>query len=632
MFSGVGAEGRAAAAVVLLDIAAHHAVTGVELLANTRAPTGEVWTDTGAGLAWAVACAEGGELSEAEEEEVEGWLAANGLTRGQRASHDLCPIDPCHVSGDDPVIALDSGVWCHRCHGVNGVGFVGYAQLLGVRDPEPLPVLEAARNAAHWGHVSIVLRSSWSSKVPWWVARVAYEALVEEDSREAVFQSDWVWFRSESGAWINPRSGNGEGVRKALASLSWSKGVAARMVLAENPGPLPGVTPVRPCGVCLRPDAVPEGVVSWQRRPDVDPWREDVLGWDVAFGRLCDDFPGCSEVYLQSCLVLMVCAEAGDGQYQLLVTGTSGTAKSTIPRIAAGIVGSDPATLRIDVGVEEWRRQVGQALESGQRPMILNEVDKVRGVRSHIGKLLDLSDPHQWRPLYGSDIQSPWRAPLICTAVTAPEIFGESEMGRRFRHIDLLSRVPSWYGRKLEGWRRMVDPGERSLGTKPGRGWRVLCADSLLAWALGFAADHGYRWDDCADALGVPHSDRADDGEADVSDEAYKGLWDYCCGQGRVVSTSQRWRACHGWVDLTSDRARAVLDPLRPDVADGVSESYVLGRILASVDWTGILGVACKFEARSRGHEFVGRFRAPGSGDEGSMRQNWVSNEHIVRV
>lgn len=625
IFAGKGAEGMAAAAVVLLDWGAPDWVERVELLANTRAPRGDVLRLLGADIDWLRARAVGDALSDFDRDEVDAYLQREGLSRG-RNSHDLCPIAPGEGAGKgDPVFVGDNGVYCHRCAGVNGDGWRPWARLLGVAQ-EPHPLILAARERVHWAHQRIVMRSTWSSKVPWWVARCAYEALLGEDA-EGVFNRDWHWFRSEGGAWINPRTGSGETAGEAINTLSWTQGDATRRAQARNASPLAGVVPVRPVSVCLRPDVVPEGVVIWQRRDDVDPFRDGLLSWEAAFSRLCEDFPGCDPLYLKLCLVAAVCAEGGKGKYALLVTGTSGSAKSTVPRLAAGILGADSADLRIDVSAEEWGRQVGQALESGARPLMVNELDKVPNFRKHLDKLLRLQDPHQWRPLYGSDIKSAWRSPLIVTGVIKPEAFEEAEAGRRFRHLHLLEKVPSWYGRELEGWRMELDAGERSLGLKPGEGWRVLVADSLLRWAVDFAAEHGNDWDTCADALGVRGSDGSDVEDREVVLEAYRAIFNHCCSSyDATPSTSARYPAEHHWVDLTSEAASKILEPIMPDHDDVRTQRFILRKQLESFNWSGFLGVKMICEVRLHRRAFVGRFGFPDLGQRGGLRQNWVWN------
>lgn len=611
-------EGHAAAAVVLLGMAEPDYVRQVELLHNTRAPRGEVLKRLGGDITWLRAVAAGEDLDEIDREEVDSWLEREGLSKG-RNPHVLCPINPDGgVGAGEPVTVLERGVYCHRCAGVDGDGWRPWSRLLGVaQDPHPLVL--AAQEQVHWAHQRIVMRAQWTKKVPWWVARRAYEALL---GGADVFDSNWLWFRSESGAWINPKTGGSEGLGEAISTLSWAQGNPARRQQARNAAPLAGVTPIRPCGVCLRPDAVPEGVVVWARRPDVDPWREGLDDWPTAFAQLVKDFPKCDELYLKLCLVAAVCAEGGRGKFLLLVTGTSGSAKSTIPRIAAGIMGAESADLRLDVSVEEWRRQIGQALESGRRPLIVNEVDKVPGFRQHLQKVLQLQDPHQWRPLYGTDVTSKWRAPMIVTAINPPEAFEDAEMGRRFRHIELIEKVPSWYGKELEGWRLVQDEREKSLGLPP---WRAKCADSLLRWALDFAREHGNDWDACADALGVLGSDEADPEDREIVLAAYRGLYEHCCSADRELSKIKRYPGTNGWVDLRSKAATEILEPVMPDVQS--AELYVLRKQLESFNWAGLLGGPIRCEVRLRNSRLVGRFVSQARGKTGGLRGHRLVNE-----
>ena len=160
------ARERACAAAVLLDIAYHADVDRVEILSNTRKPTGPVIAETealkdGGSIPWLIAHVVGKEISEAQAESVDGWLERVGLQRNRRAPHSLCPIEPKRVKGDNPVIALDGGVYCYRCANTNGDGFRSYGALLGEWEEKANPLVEAARRRVHWEHQKVVLGADW---------------------------------------------------------------------------------------------------------------------------------------------------------------------------------------------------------------------------------------------------------------------------------------------------------------------------------------------------------------------------------------------------------------------------------------------------------------------------------------
>ena len=470
------ARERGELAVELLALRAMPQVERVEFLATTRRAPSPVSTHT-APVSWLLAHAEGGELSEAECSEVEAWLAEHGLARGRRHSHDTCVIDPCETSGTPPVVPLDGGIYCYRCAGVTGDGFRSYATILGCATAVAHPLLAAARARVHWAHARVTLGCSEGAY------RGALRATgADDDTVAAVFNPNWCWLRGEGGMWLHAQTLSPADVSRALPLLSWTRGGSPDLVAqAINSGPLEGMAPVRATSCVLNPGAVPPGVVAIGTRADVDPRRADALRWDDAFCELEVAFPALSELYLRTLLLACACAEAGGEIAGLLVLGPSGSGKTATPLIAANLLGARVASLRLDVPCEDWRRQIGQALTQGQRPLVVNEIDKLRGLRgAHAQKLLDLQDPHQWRPLHGSDVQTAWRAPLVLTGIRAPGAFAAPELGRRYRVLRLATRVPDWHISGGAKWRERVTETEALLGEPPRRA-RV--ADSLLRHA-----------------------------------------------------------------------------------------------------------------------------------------------------
>lgn len=151
------AEEKACAAAVLLDLGDVFGVDRVEILSNTRKPPGVVAWDSinpvSGSMLILVASAQGREWGEAEDDEIEVFLASRGLARGVRAPHEFCPIEPKPVAGDDPVIALDGGIYCYRCANTGGDGFRSYGSLLGLGVRSGVDLIDYAHARVHWGHV-----------------------------------------------------------------------------------------------------------------------------------------------------------------------------------------------------------------------------------------------------------------------------------------------------------------------------------------------------------------------------------------------------------------------------------------------------------------------------------------------
>lgn len=626
----ITAAERAAAAVLLSDVARDPRVHRVEFLPRTRPPAG--YAHVGAGtLGHTIAWAEGKAAATVEQHQIDGYLARRGLQIGQRVPHTYCPVNPGETSSArDPVMVNEAGLYCFRCDGTEGEGFRSYAYLIEGVKHEPHPLCESARRRVHWAHMAAVMRVEWPESFPWHFAEWAYKGLCkalgcDDQALDLVFDSDFHWLRGEGGAWLHSQSLQPEGIERALPTLSWTRGKPALVASAANTGILKGYRPVRPVSVVLRPDAL-NGVVPLQkpRKIPIQLDREDALPWDEAFTVLARDFVGISEVYLKSLLVACVCAEAGARPVGLLVTGTSGSAKSTTTHVAAGLLGATVGTARISAPAEDWRRMIGQALASGMRPILVNEIDKVAGLRAHSPKLLDLAHPHQYRPLYGADVLTPFRAPLVLTGITIPQMFLDSpELGRRYRLLDLRSRVrQEWDALDPLHWREGRSEREISLDIESDRP-RV--ADSLVMWAVDFARGHSHKWESAARALGLPEAHRADDEAHEIREEALRALFDHVCGRGapRRYSDSSQFPADRGWVELTE--VPAVREILMPDVVGpNVDPRYICGRDLAATDWAGLLDVPeLRFESRIRGGCWVGRFVQGG-------RKSPVRNEMIV--
>ncbi len=591
---------RAVGAVLLSEIALDSRVVRVEFLPRTRPPGGRVTKDAGT-LSHAIGFAEGRCAEVVEDSAVDQWLGDRGISVGERVDHTFCPVSPGPTdSARDPVVVLDGGLYCFRCSGQTGDGFRSFAWILEGRTHTPHPVCESARERVHWAHMAEVMRADWPDTLPWAVAEPGYRGLcralgAEDTEIASIFDPYWTWLRGEGGTWLNGLTMEPEGIDKALPALSWTRGLSTRVASSQNAGPLAGYRPVRPVSVVLRPEAL-NGVVPLQkpRAVPIQLDRGDAMPWGESFGELAGDFTGINETYVKALLSACACAEIGARPVALVITGPSGSAKSTTAAVVSGLLGAAMATVRIDTEPEAWRRQIGQALASGARPLLLNEIDKVHGLRKHSTKLLDLAHPHQYRPLHGVDVLTPFRAPLVITGINLPPMFRESpEMGRRYRHLRLAARVGSEWD--------ALDPGS----------WRdshPRAADSLIMWALEFCRAHAHCWEDIAGTLGLPEAHKGDPEENEIRRTAMRALYDHCRDvEGRTMSDATRFPSEHGWVVM--DGIPAIVEVLMPMQVGNVDPRFILNQDLSATDWYAVLGVpGVGFEARIHYSHWVGRF------------------------
>lgn len=608
------AEERAIVATLLLDIGIMPHVEKVELLRHTRAPTGTAYKDAsnwaGNTMSWTIAQAEYTEPDPADEREAAEWLAVEGMEIGSRYPHEMCPLDPRPAGGDDPVVPLEGGMYCHRCAGVTGKGFRSWGEMIHERKTEAHWLVEAARQRVPWAHQSATMASKYKRHpFPLSFHRKGYVAILKavgagDDERASVMNPNWLWLRAEGGMWVHPVTLEPASIQKTAGTCSYVMGDPNRLQHVLNTQPIDGFMVVRPAQVITRPGCIPDDVVPVLARDDIRPDRDDVMPWDEAFAFAEDSLKGLCEQYLKALLVACVCAESGGEVVGLLACGPSGSGKTGMAAFASNLLGSMNRTQRLDAETEAWRRQIGQALTAGKRIVLVNEVDKIPGFRRHMPKLLDLQCPHTWRPLYNGDVDTPWRAPLVLTGINIPDAFGAPELGRRFRMVRLPQKAADWQTEQIHQWRERSDDHARA-------------GDSLLAWAITFAQNHEFSWRECADVLDLVPANEADPEQYDLMASFRTSLYEHCCGLDgeRTMSKAARYPGDHGWVDLTTPRAQEIMATMTEDVAPNVDPRFIVGKDLEAADWVTVLSRKSPliFESKTHRTTWVGRFRAPGS-------------------
>src|SRR5262249_28943168 len=282
---------------------------------------------------------------------VEEWLAAHGLERGHRYSHEYCPIDPHPGSHSDPVVVLDGGVFCHHCD-ADGNGFRPWHTLLPTTGASVLEVL--VRNLTHWTHATVIVEQLLGLQGK--IARLVYSSALKayhgaDDPRiPSVFTAGKDMIRqvgrwtSEDGAVTYPH--NIEAIIRRLPAVQYKVETAGGLVVGVNDEkaerfgktqtdltaygypPVMVIPGVRVLSHHLSIDgkftlAVP--AAEYRQRPDVAPRYAPVgqrMPLDEAKGVLEVVFPGLRLDYLQLCIAAAGCSEVSRGQpYYILTTG-----------------------------------------------------------------------------------------------------------------------------------------------------------------------------------------------------------------------------------------------------------------------------------------------------------------------
>lgn len=417
--------------------------------------------------------------------DVEEYKAERGWSGRRDAPHNECPFDPGHKSHSDrPVFLGDAGVSCQSCKGRGLRHYASWADLIGGGSFTP-PVREMARSLVDWTHAALILSEDYQGRISPAVLRRAYYALCKlihgtDDPRIGRLSRNRSGdFVRGVGCWLDPID-----LRPARVSRRYHqtqpgflyvtrKEVKGQVRLetsidqtaverAQNDGGIPGWFPIVPVrGVKLwgayntYPGLTHARRVSVFRDLDRSAPPRYVPGssrmpMDAAWAEMETRFPGLDRAYLELLIVARGYAESGAGRVpRLLVTGPSGSAKSTTVRLASAIVGdvcrAIPYTAsfreRFDTAVSEAGFLLCDEFakparaKSGKR-----RVDEGPG----FAFFLDMEDrAYSARLIYIGPVQLRLDSVVIVTGTGfPPAILEDLQIARRFIHIHLTQRTP----------------------------------------------------------------------------------------------------------------------------------------------------------------------------------------------
>ena len=439
-----------------------------DLLPHSRLPTSQVFqltptTDLNAARRFLVAGVDEGEVTK--------WLDEKGLSRGTAYDHSYCPYEPAAESKGKPVWYGDNGVRCHRCEakgvlwGSRYPGFFPYSVVVGSHTSNEVATM--VRNFTHWTHAEVVLDAKCRLKGKH--ARLAYEGMLrlvhgDDDRIARVFQTGEYLLRGV-GKWVTPDRYETIGqCRPTLASLpsvcdSAGRPISERLDVFDSTVDISryGYVPLRPLhgmrvfGEFLGGDATnislvvppanlprlqhPRYVPAPQRLPIEDAWE-----------RVEQVFPGLNRNYLLLLIAARGIAESESSMpANIMVTGTTGTGKSSVALLAASMIGDGCNEILWVKDPQRFRQAYMDSADAGMY-VVVNEVFKCAkqertSPRQAMDVFLNLTpNSRSWQMYVGSVKLGRLPVTIVTDTYVPSEIRSDLQVGRRFIYVRLDGR------------------------------------------------------------------------------------------------------------------------------------------------------------------------------------------------
>lgn len=570
------------------------------------------------------------------EDEIEEWLATQGMAPGKSYPHDKCPIDPDHDSHGRPVWVGDVGLVCQSCKaygktvpGSTEAGVVYWRQLIA-NAGKMHPVVFAAQALVHWAHARYTVDQTLGRvlRLPplttdvepgeepgaWRIARLLYGLLCREasihdkDPRPAKVFTSGRWFvRGPDAVWLDSRTlepirqGLKEQALQGLPAVQW-------LEVSDDPEVEPVARVSSDSRARLASSAVFPGydAVSVVRGTRIwGHWLDYAPG--VVRGRLVDPsrmprylrkshrwteseytdaikrrFPGIDIKYLELLLASRGIAESGVGPVPLVAAiGPSETGKSTTVQVAALIAGDTSYVTQPGLPPDEIARAIGEHGTS-RGFLVIDEIGKAGRERRGMTPdacwqpLLGLKRKFGYRRLYAGHVETEITSAVVLTDVAVPSgIRSDVQFGRRVIMVPLSQRVPqNWYAQgDLADWRQDRDAAKASDS---------FLSDVIDRW-FGPGSER-IQLTDIAHALGFDTMENwADDaGLSDIPLRVSR-LYDAIChpensGRRTTVRRSDEWRVAeYDGIDSLSTAWR--------DLADGLGrDTFAVSEALSAYD------------------------------------------------
>lgn len=421
------------------------------------------------------------DLRDPDDSEIEEFRNDRGWT-GRDGLHEDCPGDPGHKSSkasSRPLFFGNSGVTCLSCKARGLRSFWSWGALLDGSEHRPNKVRQCAEYLTDWTHAAYVLQEAVGSRLSESDQKRAYFALCKllhapDDPRirRLARDKDGDFIRGD-GCWLDPIT-----MTVLKPSKEYFRALPSNLYVRDDDslgmklgrierclatGELPGYPPIIPVrGIQLwgqfmdypsMTDSVrvPNYNGDGDRPRYVSPEGRDVEG---AWAELQRRFPGLSRDYVELLLVARGAAESGAGRVpRIIVTGPSGSAKSTTVQLAASILGdvcanvpwSNPRTFR-EIFDDAVVNTAGFVLcdefakaGSGKNSIQGNPYSMFLGMESRV---------HKARLLYIGPVTMRNMSAVIVTGVqVSPILLKDKQLQRRFIHVPLHATTPERWER-----------------------------------------------------------------------------------------------------------------------------------------------------------------------------------------
>jgi hypothetical protein len=587
------------------------------------------------------------------------WLESENMVCGGRYNHDKCPICPTADPGKhrQPVAVSETGIFCFVCEGrgqalgSRRAGWGSWASILGA--PSSGNLGSMIRRIAHWGHAKWILSSQYGLSEAF--AKAAYRAALRayhadrptKDLVDTAFRNDTEDLARANNQWVSLEQSYTypKDITPLLSGLpvcQWWDGEKVRV----NPAAVcemnqtkdhttwgyPSINVVhgfRLAGVFC-PDGGPTVAVqhSALRKARVAPAyvpRTKRMPTDEAWGVLETVFPRLDRTLVTVAMCAFACAqETQSGMLPMVfVSGSSGSAKTSTLRIAAGIYGARTHDVVHEPEPAKFRQNI--LLGATECPaVILNEIlkDSARGrlrltPTQALDPLLNLTeDSASWVSYRGPVRMGRLPAVFLTEPVCPMTLREESQLARRIRHHRVFGRKDEWKTTTaavgLSNFHLV-----RLVSDSLNRACDAILSDTADAW---FSTPK--TWDVIADALGVKTIE--DSPDFDDLSPYLREFFKLVC---MAVDLRENAAKIHGVgykkitrSEGTPDSEEDTMLSVYTMFADGVGSDWLTSRRLLEKDWSGVLKSEANvwLDLKNDGVNVYARFRdgppkAPGT-------------------
>ncbi|MBI1946368.1 MAG: hypothetical protein HYS27_11760 [Deltaproteobacteria bacterium] len=574
-----------------------------------------------------------GRASDPSDDEIRAWLAERGLDYGRWPTPGcvLCGTQR-QSSGSDPIVIDERGARCFRCQ-----VFKPWSALLNRDDAEAPSLFSAARHLVHFPHQRYVLMDR-RPHVPEELLQPAWAHMLREvnrarlaeqptDAKGKPIENRWIGrvdraahakkidlVRAAAGVWLDAKS-----LFPRKITLKSTKDMPACVDgittdKALDAVPVDGFMAVAPLNgdTLVGPHTVPPPGAIFVRRParPGEPGPVDCTGrpsaYDVerAWKTLEQLLPGIHRGYVSATVMAALLAQTADGPPPILVvTGDTGTSKTTTQRLVGSMIGGGAVCVSFGRDADVTRRNIGNALvRDGASLLFVDEIGREPDPYEKLAVVLELGASIRFAAKYANEVNAPVTAPFAILGSTLPRaVVASPELSRRAVGWRLMQRA--------KGWERWGDLARAR------RHPELRAALDVVAAGLWWRAhDLGPRFDWrslCMKELGGVALDKLDLDDAGGEERAAHIVALYELFRTGAVADMTLCAGRPGWLNASAGRdAHALIEQLVDTEAEH-RRSHAETAELERVDLTKVLGFtdpALKLLVRRRSARWYVKF------------------------